>query len=419
MSDEARRPSGYFADAKGKRKSSAAVFMDTASADPNEAEKYQKLVHIRFAIIISLLILIILVLLDVVPIMNALGESVVHDIRDMGVGGGFLFFFICVGMIIICVPTSLLALAAGYTFESTGYGFMSAWPGINVGCAISFWLGRVLFRDWLEMEMRHNLKFAALSQATEDHGAKVVFFGRISPIPSGMLNYAFSVSAVAFVPYTAATLLGTVPIVAGYAKIGSAAYEYFEKGEIQTAITNCKKKDAVKYCCEQLVSGTIPAADATFSAYTTTACAVQSIYDGFDYDAAADGKQACATDVLAAGNFQKVAMCLQTKSECKWTDIEKEAEHLSCQYTDADCTGKSGGSTDENSCLKDLNNSELWPLIVGPLALFFSLLIVGFLGHRALQRAGLLQVSYNLDRQRELLVVEREAEQKAMAGGDV
>lgn len=398
-----RRPSSYFADAKGKRKSSAAVFMDTESADPLEKQRYQMLVHIRFAIIISLLILIILVLLDVVPLMNAVGEDVVKDIRDMGVGGGFLYCFICVGMVVICVPNSLLALAAGYTYQSTGYGFLTAWPGVTIGCAVSFWLGRVLFRDWLELEMRHNLKFAALSQATEDHGAKVVFFGRISPIPSGMLNYAFSVSAVAFLQYMAATAVGLVPIVAGYAKIGSVFFEFFETDELQKALKACKGDSQRKKCCDELVANTIKPAAGAYANSTTTACAVKEIYS--DYT--------CSSDVMT--KHKEVAQCLA--DACTWSDIEKEAGDLNCKYNDSSCSADAG--KDNNDCLKDLNNSELWPLIVAPLALFFTLLLVGFFGHRALQRAGLLQVSYDLDRQRELLVVEREAEQKAMSGTDV
>lgn len=398
----AKRPSVLDQVGMGKRRSSAAIFGDTESSSAEDKKKYQMMVNLRFGIIITLLFVIILTLLDVIPLMDAVGEKLVKSIRDMGVGGGFLYSLLCVGMVIICVPVSLLSLAAGYTWESTGYGFMAAWPGLVTGCCVAFYVGRILFKDWLEMEMRHNLKFAALSQATDEHGAKVVFFACISPLPSSMVNYAFSISAINIKQFSAAISVGLVPIVAGYAKVGSVFYTFFETDELQKAIEACKKNDALKTCCDRLVAGT---STAEISGAASASCAVMEMYM----------KTTCAQNPVKA--FKTVAQCLVDVSGCSWSAIDKEAGDLNCRYNDADCGGASDANT--NSCLKDLNNSELWPLIVAPLALFFTFAVCGYFGHRALQRAGLLQVSYDLDRQRELLAAERDAELKEMASSEV
>jgi len=297
------------------------------------------------------------------------------------------------------MPNSLLALAAGYIWENTVYGFMAAWPGVLAGSVISFYLGRFIFKDWLEAELRHHRKFFALSQATEDHGWKVVFFGRISPIPSGLLNYAFAISALSLKSFTAATAVGLVPICVGYAKVGSDFYTYFETDELQEAVKGCTEDGAPQACCEKVVDGTISA----FAEHTGTAikCAVLEVYQSAAFDLDTNN---CGT-VRDLG--KKVATCLeQTASACSFSTIEDEAEDLECKFNDSACLD---GEENNNSCLKDLNNKELWPKIVLPLALFLTLMLVGYLSNRALDRGIIMQVTYDFDRQRELLIAEREA----------
>lgn len=410
--EQKRKSSMFQAAADMQRGSTAAVFYDTISADPEDAKKWRMLEIVRLSLITTLLLIIILVLLDVIPLMDTIGDQVVQDVRDMGVGGGFLYIVISIAFVIICVPNSLLALAAGYIWENTFYGFLASWPGVLLGCIASLYIGRFVFKDLLEAEFRHYRKFFALSQATEEHGAKVVFFGRISPIPSGLLNYAFSISRISVVQFTLATAIGLIPICVGYAKVGSDFYTYFETDELQEAVTGCTLNDAPSTCCAAVADGSITTTYAEYASGAATRCAVLEVYDewnpNFDYAGAG-----CST---IRDYYKNVATCLETNgNSCSFSSIEDEADDLECRYNDDDCLE----AEDNNSCLKELNNKELWPKIVLPLSLFLTLLLVGYFGNRALERGLVMQVTYDFDRQRELLVAELEHSDSAAPANDV
>lgn len=411
----ADRRKSHFKELSARRKSSAAVFETTLSATPEQKRRHQILSVVRFTVVLILLIVILLSLTDTIPLMDTIGDTVVEDIRDMGVGGGFCYMFMCAAFVVLCMPNALLAIAGGYIWENTVYGFLASYPGVIIGSIFSFWLGRVLFKEFLETELRGYLKFAALSHASEEHGYKVVFFGRLSPVPSGLLNYAFSVSGITYIQFIVSSMLGLIPIMVLYAKVGSDAYTYFETSELQEVVEQCRGSNyaSVAYCC----SADLAAIADQEIMLTGLQCSVNEIlndYDGEDLD---------ACTALANENFQGYANCLASLDSdscdgcmtCEFATLEDEAEDLECRYNDDDCSSESVN----NNCLRDLNGSELWPKIVLPVFLFITLCIVGFFGNRALAKAGLLQVSYELDRQHELLMAEQEALNEAQGNPSV
>jgi len=411
------KPPSMLAEIK-QRRSSAAVFSDTTSADAETQRRHKIFSVVRFTIVLALLIVIILSLVDAISLMDTVGDTIVDDMRDMGVGGGFVYALMCIAFVILCLPNSLLALAAGYIWENTGYGFLAAYPGIMMGAVVSFWLGRVLFREFLETELRSWLKFAALSKASEEHGYKAVFFGRLSPIPSGLLNYAFSISAITYVQFVGASAVGLIPIVVLYAKAGSDFFTFFETSELQDVVRLCQGAGAVSAtssvkpeqmlsvlaCCEDAAADNM--AQYTVDEYPTSwgvSCAVKEILSDF---AEEEADPVCMEYVQT--NVGLYSMCLAAKG-CDFEVMADEADDLECKYNEDTCFGDESAEASNNSCLRDLNNAELWPKIVLPLTLFITLAIVAYFGNRALHKAGLLQISYNLDRQRELLLAEKEA----------
>mmetsp|Transcript_22742 Transcript_22742/g.77390 ORF Transcript_22742/g.77390 Transcript_22742/m.77390 type:complete len:408 (+) Transcript_22742:82-1305(+) len=381
-----------------KPKSKASVWYDTVSASKEDVKKHNMFAWIRFTIISVLMLVVILTLADVIPLMDTIGEDVVDGIKDMKVGGGFVYNFICIGMVIIWTPNSLLALAAGYIYESTGspvlYGFLASYWGIVIGSIASFALARVLFQEWIKNEMRHRINVQQLNKECKDHGFLIVFLGRVSPIPSGLLNYAFAITEISYLQFTIATMLGLLPIVCAYAKVGSELYDFFETDELQDAVEACGTRGAPADCCALGAS--------VASAYEASSEATQcSVYEALN---SAGVAASCAS---FDSHWDHIATCLEDKaSECSFKTINKEADDLSCNTEATTCLIDG----DHNTCLKDLNSKEKWPLIVLPLALFFTVLIAGFFSHRALQRAGLLQVTYNLERHQELLEAELAAE---------
>jgi len=410
-----------------RRKSSIAVMADTHSAPAHVTWRYKALVYTRFFLLCALLIAIILILLDVIPVMNSMGATFINRVRDSGVGGGFAYAFATAAMICACLPNSLMSLGAGYIYGNIGKGFITAWCGILIGSLSSYLAGHYAFKSYLELEFRHDKRFDALSHATKEHGAKVVFFARISPIPSGLINYAFSISGLTFIQFSIATAIGLVPMTVGYAAMGADfSSAYFTKS-LRSSLLQCTKNDALKFCLDAAVNNQksfkktympyIPSVTNTTPALVT--CSLQEMYN-------LPGETFKSDDVtkvvLNKDLYQYFASCIQkvSKKTTCFADIQQHANWLSCYFYNGQC-GSFGNLTvvNQNTCLHDLNTSPLWPKILLPICFVIAVVFVSWFGYRALQRAGLMQVQYNLDRQREFLLVEQTAEASAINQGAV
>ena len=439
-----------------QRRSTAAVFADTVSATKEDKEAYNKAMMARYVFIGVLLFFFILVLFDVIPVAEALANTLVPKFRDNKAAGGVGYCFLCALFSIVCVPSSLMALCGGYIFETTAGGFFAAYPGILIGATLSFFAGRVLFKEWIENELRHWLVFASLSKVTQEHGLKVVFFGRLSPIPFGILNYAFSVSAIKFVTFISASSLGLLPIAALYAKAGAEFATYFRNEAVKENVRACTDAQVLcfpehTYKYDVSAKKALDAAKkfASMKEYeaclANAECAKTVVYSTSCIEMAHEDKVKDLSPLITA----------KAKTKCDWKTIKEDAEALSCEYNDckdvpvekavgdvssnataSDCellsilkAGAASGEgalkdadLDDNArCLAELNeDQESWTIIVLPIALFVTVVLIGFFGYRGLAKSGYLQTVYNLDRQRELLAAEQSVvEQNELVGTSV
>ena len=120
------------------------------------------------------------------------------------------------------VPGSLLTLAAGAVFGLTK-GTALAWTGATLGATLSFLIARYLARRAIESKVAANPKFAAIDNAVEDEGRKIVFLLRLSPLfPFSLLNYGLGLTKVKLVDYIIASL-GMIPGTLLYVYSGKIA----------------------------------------------------------------------------------------------------------------------------------------------------------------------------------------------------
>lgn len=124
---------------------------------------------------------------------------------------------------LLFVPSPLLTISGGFVF-----GMLKAVVAISLGstfaASVTFLAGRTLLRRFVEQKVAHDARFRALDQAVGQHGFKIVFLSRLSPVlPYNLLNYAFGVTQVRFRDYVLASWTGMFPGTCLYVSIGAAA----------------------------------------------------------------------------------------------------------------------------------------------------------------------------------------------------
>ena len=120
------------------------------------------------------------------------------------------------------VPRPLLNLAAGALFGSQ-LGLASALAGTVLGAGLAFGLGRVLGQDALRPLLRGRWLKAADGQLSR-HGFRSMLAARLFPgVPLWAANYCAAVSRMGYVPFLAATALGSIPNTAAYVVAGARA----------------------------------------------------------------------------------------------------------------------------------------------------------------------------------------------------
>lgn len=111
------------------------------------------------------------------------------------------------------LPLSPLAITGGLVF-GFGKGFLTVQLGTALSAAVNFLVSRHLARGYVQAKLAGHAKFKAIDSAVGREGWKIVAILRFVPMPFGLVNYAFGLTAVRFWPYLVATFF---PIILGNA----------------------------------------------------------------------------------------------------------------------------------------------------------------------------------------------------------
>jgi|KBSSwiStaDraftv2_1062776.scaffolds.fasta_scaffold22372_1 uncharacterized membrane protein YdjX (TVP38/TMEM64 family) len=153
-------------------------------------------------------------------------------IDGMGALGVVLYAAVFVAASLVFVPGSILGLGAGYLFGLAG-GMALGWSAATTAAALGFLIARYLARRSVETLARRHPKLAALDTSVGKNGWKTVGLLRLcAVVPFSLSNYLFGLSAVDFVPYIAATAVGTLPGLFFYVYLGAAGKSLRENGDL-------------------------------------------------------------------------------------------------------------------------------------------------------------------------------------------
>ena len=123
----------------------------------------------------------------------------------------------------VFVPLAPFAVAAGVGFGFLK-GFIAITLGTNGGAAVNFVISRHLARNAVQRWLGHHEKFRLIDSAVGREGWKIIALLRLCPIPFGIANYAYGLTAIGFWPYFLATFFAIIPANCFFVWIGTSAH---------------------------------------------------------------------------------------------------------------------------------------------------------------------------------------------------
>ena len=138
--------------------------------------------------------------------LNEIQKSIVA----FGIWGPVIFFAFYVFAVVMLVPGSVLALAAGIAYGM--WGLPLALAAATTGAAFSFLIARHLARIKIQAFSQRCLSWQAVERSISESGWRIVGMMRLSPLlPFNLLNYFFGTTRISLRCYFFGTLLGIVP----------------------------------------------------------------------------------------------------------------------------------------------------------------------------------------------------------------
>jgi uncharacterized membrane protein YdjX (TVP38/TMEM64 family) len=154
------------------------------------------------------------------PLVPAL-EHVSAWLGGLGVIGAALFAVLIAVSSLCLLPASPFIIAASAVFGFS-LGLLTSAVGIILGAASGYFLSRLFLRKDVADQLKSRPSFKAIDQAIAEEGWKIVLLLRLCPIPFGLANYLYGLTAIPFLPYLITTLLGAVPGLILFSHLGSA-----------------------------------------------------------------------------------------------------------------------------------------------------------------------------------------------------
>jgi len=154
------------------------------------------------------------------PLVPAL-EHVSAWLGGLGVVGAAIFAILIAASSLCLLPASPFVIAASAVFGFS-LGLLTSAVGIILGAASGYLIARLFLRKDLADQLKERPTFAAIDQAIAEEGWKIVFLLRLCPIPFGLANYLYGLTAVPFLPYLVTSFLGAIPGLILFTHFGSA-----------------------------------------------------------------------------------------------------------------------------------------------------------------------------------------------------
>ncbi len=147
-----------------------------------------------------------------------------------GMWGPVIYLLVWAIVPTLFLPCLPLTLAGGVLFGPV-WGVVYTAIGATTGSSLAFLVARYLARDWVAHKISGS-KLTHLDEKVAQHGWKIVAFTRLIPVlPFFVLNYAFGLTRIPFVPYAMATFFAMLPVTIAFILVSSNLLALF-RGQV-------------------------------------------------------------------------------------------------------------------------------------------------------------------------------------------
>jgi uncharacterized membrane protein YdjX (TVP38/TMEM64 family) len=128
------------------------------------------------------------------------------------------------------LPGLPITLVGGIVFGPF-WGVVYSITGATAGASLAFLISRYVARDWIAAKLS-GPRWHKLDQGVEKNGWKIVAFTRLVPLfPFNLLNYAFGLTPIRFLPYAVTSFVFMLPACVAFIVFSSSLMDLF-KGDI-------------------------------------------------------------------------------------------------------------------------------------------------------------------------------------------
>jgi len=139
---------------------------------------------------------------------------------QLGFGGAVLYGVVFGLAAILMVPCLPFTILAGFAFGMFS-GLFAVVLGIAIGASFGFLFARYAARKTISEKLGSNARFKSIDSAIAKDGWKIVGLLRLCPVPFGITNYLYGLTAINFWPYMAATIVGMLPANIAFVYLGA------------------------------------------------------------------------------------------------------------------------------------------------------------------------------------------------------
>ena len=141
-------------------------------------------------------------------------------IAAAGMWGPIIYLLVWAIVPTLFLPCLPITLAGGVLFGPV-WGVVYTAIGATIGASLAFLVARYLARDWVAAKISGS-KLTHLDEKVAQHGWKIVAFTRLIPVlPFFVLNYAFGLTRIPFLPYAIATFFAMLPWTIAFILVSS------------------------------------------------------------------------------------------------------------------------------------------------------------------------------------------------------
>jgi uncharacterized membrane protein YdjX (TVP38/TMEM64 family) len=147
--------------------------------------------------------------------------------EHFGLAGALLYGVVFGVVSLLMLPSIPFTVVAGLAF-GLWQGVASIMFGITIGATLGFLFSRYAARGVVAQKIAANRRFGAIDRAIAKDGWKIVGLLRMCPLPFGIANYLYGLTAIDFWRYMGATLVGMLPGCVTFVYLGAFGKQTLE-----------------------------------------------------------------------------------------------------------------------------------------------------------------------------------------------